>query len=832
VVMKYIDNLTDWGDQLFRRDTIEAINEATTLYVLAYELLGRRPVKVPHVDHADRSYNELTADGALDPFGNKRVDILMENFTGTPVRVTRTQEGAEPLPRLDVFYFGIPNNDRLLEYWDTVADRLFKIRHCMNIQGVVRQLPLFEPPIDPALLVKAAAAGVDLNSVLADMTAAPSPYRFQRLAAKAAELCGEVRALGDKLLSALEKSDAEGLSLLRSTQEIQLQKAVRAVRKHQIEEANQSWAGLEQSKLMAQKKQDFYAGRDFMNPWEITALSLGGVSAAAQTAIAVGYALAGGLAFIPKFTAGVSGFGGSPEVTVDPVDGLHFSKAAEAAVQTLSAIATAADKLGSLASTVGSYQRRQDDWTFQAGQAAGEIVLIEKQIAAAQVRLAIAEKELENQELQIEQSQSVDEYMRSKYTSRQLYDWQVRQVSSLYFQSYQLAYDLAKRAEKCFQFEIGDPAATFVQFGYWDSLKKGLLAGERLANDLRRMEAAYLDQDTRDLEITKNVSLAQFLPLSLMALKEAGACTVLLPEWLFDMDYPGHYRRRIKSVSLSIPCVVGPYTSVNGTLSLTNHGIRMNDSMTGGYGDALAGGDARFYKSPAPVTAIATSHGQNDSGMFELNFHDERFLPFEGAGAVSEWRLELPRANNQFDLATIADVVLQVRYSARASGNLNLVNAARAHVAAVLPPAGLRLLVLNHEFGTAWQRFLHPAGGGDQTLSFTLGLEHLPFYARGKTAINLTKVDLIVESKAAGSFDVQLTVPGGGAASAEVMAPDAGPNPAYGGRQHLSKSGFAANVPLLGDWQFQIKKAGVAGFKTLAPEEIQNAYLVLGFKTS
>ena len=41
-----------------------------------------------------------------------------------------------------------------LDIGTTVADRLFKIRHCMNIQGVVRQLPLFEPPIDPALLVR------------------------------------------------------------------------------------------------------------------------------------------------------------------------------------------------------------------------------------------------------------------------------------------------------------------------------------------------------------------------------------------------------------------------------------------------------------------------------------------------------------------------------------------------------------------------------------------------------------------------------------------------------------------------------------------------------
>ncbi|WP_036724137.1 neuraminidase-like domain-containing protein, partial [Paenibacillus forsythiae] len=143
VVMKYIDNLIAWGDQLFRRDTIESVNEASTLYVLAYELLGRRPVKVPNVGHADRSYNELTADGALDPFGNKQVDVLMENFTDVPVRVTRTPEGAELLPRLEVAYFSIPSNGRLLEYWNTVEDRLFKIRHCMNIEGIVRRLPLF-----------------------------------------------------------------------------------------------------------------------------------------------------------------------------------------------------------------------------------------------------------------------------------------------------------------------------------------------------------------------------------------------------------------------------------------------------------------------------------------------------------------------------------------------------------------------------------------------------------------------------------------------------------------------------------------------------------------
>jgi hypothetical protein len=32
----------------------------------------------------------------------------------------------------------------------------------MDIEGLARQLPQFEPPIDVALLVKAAGAGIDL----------------------------------------------------------------------------------------------------------------------------------------------------------------------------------------------------------------------------------------------------------------------------------------------------------------------------------------------------------------------------------------------------------------------------------------------------------------------------------------------------------------------------------------------------------------------------------------------------------------------------------------------------------------------------------------------
>lgn len=78
----------------------------------------------------------------------------------------------------------------------------------------------------------------------------------------------------------------------------------------------------------------------------------------------------------------------------------------------------------------------------------------------------MAEKELENHDLQTEQSTQVDEYMKSKFTNQQLYSWMSKQVSSLYFRAYTLAYEAAKRAERVYSHELGITSSSFIQFGY------------------------------------------------------------------------------------------------------------------------------------------------------------------------------------------------------------------------------------------------------------------------------------------------------------------------------------------------------------------------------
>src|SRR3954454_3353909 len=100
--------------------------------------------------------------------------------------------------------------------------------------------------------------------------------------------------------------------------------------------------------------------------------------------------------------------------------------------------------------------------------------------------------------------------------------------------------------------------------------------------------------------------------------------------------------RRIKSVALSIPSVVGPYTNVNCTLSLLKSSLRKSPLLPDGEYTRQGSEDDRFVDYFGTIQSIVTSSGTNDSGMFETNFRDERLLPFEGAGAESTWKLELP----------------------------------------------------------------------------------------------------------------------------------------------------------------------------------------------
>jgi hypothetical protein len=697
VVMKYLDNLIEWGDSLFRLDHMEAINEATQLYTQASEILGERPVLVPKLhEMPGLTYRQLKAEG-LDQFGN--TIIQLENYITPPppikVRFWRAKQApsryyyyhynynynytynssVEAIPHRSIqllrmapalHYFCIPRNERLIGYWDVVDDRLFKIRHSMNIDGVKRVMPLFAPPIDPGMLARASAMGINIGALLRDMQGAPTAYRFATVFQKAVELCNELKSFGSELLSALEKKDAEALAILRNNHEIELLKLVKEIKKKTVEESTQNLEALLKTKAVTEERYNYYKEIEWISETETYQLAASGTAAGLHVTGQIMALASAPVALIPDALIGaLVGLAGGPFACAETGGGKKTSDSISKLGNALIQSASIFDRIAGILSTTASYDRRWKEWKLQERLAKKELAQIDKQILSAQIRIQIAEKDLSNHDKQIEQAQAVKEVMGSKFSNERLYQWMADELTKSYNTMYDIAYSAAKKAEKAFQFELGSNQG-FVSPEIWDSSRKGLLAGNRLSVQLRQMDAAYIENNRRELEITKAVSLNMLNPEELLTLRETGSCKIDLPELIYDLDCPGQFFRRIKSVRITIPCVAGPYTNVSAKLTLKESRVRSNATLrNGSYEEDPNNPDNRFLRNPIPIASISASGAMMDSGMFDLNFRDERYLPFEGAGAISTWSLELPPRYRQFDYGTITDVILHVSYTAR-----------------------------------------------------------------------------------------------------------------------------------------------------------------------
>lgn len=793
VVMAYLDNLIAWADQLFRQDTIETINYATNLYMLAADILGRRPrLMAPRARPEIRTSVSLNA--AVTGLSNAFVDIEQQ-LGSTAQDSVVIDPTTPPLSWPKMLYFGIPKNDKLFGYWDTVADRLFKIRNSMNIEGVTRTLPLFEPPIDPALLVRARAAGLDIAAVLSESYASPPVYRFRTLANEALTLTADVQALGAALLSALEKRDAEALALLRATNETALSDQIEGIKEKQQDEAREQISVLRAQRAVAVDRythfQRLLGVTKVDVPPEDKPITLTAASANAQIASSEGVkllnhdkaeldnledsrdsqvagAIAGGagstMAVLPTVSFKASPWGVG---TGSSWGGGNLAAAASAVASVFSANAAGSAFDASKSSRLASAVVREHDWVLQSNQAALDIMSIDRQRLASEIRLDIATKELDNHRTVMRQSRQASDFLADKYTNAQLYDWMSTQISATYFQSYQIAYDLAKKAEYAMQRELGSTATQYIQFGYWDSAHKGLLAGERLRGAINRMHSDYLERNRRTYEITKHVSIANINPAALIELRETGSCTVMIPEALFDLDRPGDYCRRLKMVSLSLPCVTGPYTGVHCTMTLLNSQVRVAATPTTPY--PSAGPDDQRFTSVSPVESVVTSSARDDSGMFVTDFNDERFLPFEGAGAIGTWRLELPATMRQFDYQTITDAVITLRYTAlnggpalRAAAVKDLQQALQTMEVGPGTAGLYQLMSVQRDDPDSWYQLLHPSQDAPElhTLRWKLEPQSLPYARQGKEVDRLAVVLRCEALDNPADLQVELTVPG------------------------------------------------------------------------
>ena len=643
-------------------------------------------------------YNGVVKPGTIQPSNRK------PHGGGKPPTHELVQHAALPKP-----VFCIPPNKDFMAYWDRVEDRLYKIRNCMDITGARRLPSLYAPEIDPRQLVKDKAAGLPLDDALHGITGNVPPYRFSFLVDKAKQYASTVQSFGNALLSALEKKDSEQLSRLRAVQEQNILKLRTRVQDLEIEAAEDTLASLERQRESVELRQTFYETllQNGLIPWERTQQFTRHAVSELHTIEAVIGILGGVFGLLPNLGAPVA-------ITYG---GVQLKEGARGFGYSMQALAQVLESISASAGLEATFQRRDEDWQQQKKLADKELENVKKQIDSAKARLASARRSLEVHNKSVAQAEEIFQYYQDKFSSYGLYSLHSAQLQRSYREGYNAAFAVAKMAEQAYRYERMFDTATSLLPSYWAQDQAGLLAGERLLIDLQNFERRFLETNYRTQEPEQSFSLTQVDPSALVALRETGTCTFTIPDAFFNLAYPGQYRRRIKGVRLTVPCIVGPHTSVSARLELKDSEIQETPaSQPVGY--------------PLRHTAVVSfSTAQNDSGTFDFNFRDERYMPFEGAGAVnSRWELRLPGGFRSFDYRTISDVVLRISYTAEEdSGLRQQVDTLAGSIRSFLNTTGItRIFSLRHEFPDVWNQLVRKPL--NSTVTFEITNRHLPYF--------------------------------------------------------------------------------------------------------
>ncbi|NUT92850.1 MAG: hypothetical protein HOY78_12595, partial [Saccharothrix sp.] len=702
VVMAYIDNLLDWGDMLFRQHTGESVDEARMLYVFAWDLLGLRPELPGTLPLGPaRTYRELDDEpGDLDLTaeltGGGR---LLEGPGGVHAGVANR-------------YFRVPDNSAFTAYWDRVEDRLRKIRQSLDILGISRPLPLFEPPVDPMDLVRSVAAGTGVEQAVAASTAVPVPHhRFETTFRRAQDLADRLRQVGGDLLSALEKRDAEELGRLHNRQEGVILDLTRSIKDAQVEAAEATLRELRAGRDAATRRIAHYQRLISTGLTPLEQAQVGVMATAATLHLTSG---------VLKVAAAIAH--AVPQTTIGPFSlgttwgGHHLGKVLDKAAETPQVLGEGFSITGELLGVRAEQERTHQEWEFQLAGATDDLAQIDHQLAAAEQQLVIARREVDVLAQEITHNRAVSALLKDKFSNAELYGWMAGRLSGLYFQAYSLAHDTARAAERALRFERGldDTGTAVIRPVHWDGRRAGLLAGDSLSADLDQLGRLHADTAARGLEITKQVSLLDLDPAAALRLAASGSCEFTLSEDLYDRDFPGHFRRQIRTLTVTFLDENGEAAQPNAVLTQVGHKTVLEP-------DPKAVRHLLDPEEPLPATvrgdwragqqiALSQPGEQDNNGLFELRYDDSRYLPFEGTGAVSTWRLELT-GRRPTDLR---DVLLTVRYTAAQGGEV-FANAVKGMLK---PYPAARFLDVPAEFPDQWQEFVE-GDGTELTLPIT-----------------------------------------------------------------------------------------------------------------
>ncbi|MDU8541967.1 neuraminidase-like domain-containing protein [Pseudomonas syringae group sp. J248-6] len=688
VYFHYIKNLIDRGDMAYRQLTPDSLGEAKLWYVRILDLLGPRPDMKLTSQWTPIALGDLAASTSpgLRAFEQQFVKQEQQvrtsatakdgkatvKFSPPPLRLSTF--GSDPtLAEEDNEHFILPINSELVKYWDMLETRLYNLRHNLTLDGKPLSLPLFAAPLDPRALLAAYASGATeggAGSLLAQET---PHYRYPVMFAKASAAVETLTQFGFTLLSVIERKEQGQLMELQQQQVWEFAQYAIDLQLEAQKIEVQTRKALEASKAVVDARTRFYAqlAEENVSPGEVAAASAQLAARVAEGVGSTANAAASALKVVPNhagFHAGATGGMAVGAAAGGAVGGFRLEGVPEMVAIAAQARATLSASIGYALERTEGFRRRLQEWEHARDQALLESEQITLQLAVHDAQTRATALQLRQAEDAKKQAETVYAFLNKRFTNSQLYQWLNGQFSTFYYQAYDATFSLCLATQACWQYEIADYSASFIQPAAWKDAWRGLTAGEALKLNLLRMDAAYVTRNERKMEIVKTVSVHQ-LPITegddagmnhgwdavVKRLAEKGIAEFEITRAMLDEDYPDHYLRRIKRISVSLPVTVGPYQDIRATLTQSYSAVQM---------DAQA--DGVLKENMRASQQIALSTGVDDDGLFVFNFDDERYLPFEGTGAISRWALSFSNPASQRDMIdSITDIIVHMRYTAK-----------------------------------------------------------------------------------------------------------------------------------------------------------------------
>ncbi|MBD2801855.1 insecticidal toxin complex protein A [Xenorhabdus sp. M] len=646
----YIKNLLDQGDMEYRKLTSSARIVAKQIYDSASMLLGTSPDILLAANWQPRTLQDV----AQHETSEARSQELRLSAGTLPLLAAAYDTSVSTVPP-DLFVK--PVDTEYLKLWQMLDQRLYNLRHNLTLDGKEFPAGLYDEPISPQDLLRQRYQRVVANRMAGMKRRAIPNYRFTPIMNRAKEAVETLIQYGSTLLGLLEKKDSTDFEHFRMQQQLGLYSFTRNLQQQAVDMQQASLDALTISRRAAQERQQHYKSLYDEN-----------ISTTEQEVIALQSSAADGVIAAQSAATAAAVADMVPNIFGLAVGGMVFGGMLRAIGEGIRIDVESKNAKATSLSASENYRRRQQEWELQYKQADINIEEIDAQINVQQRQLNISTTQLAQLEAQHEQEKVLLEYYSNRFTNDALYMWMISQISGLYLQAYDAVNSLCLLAEASWQYETGQYDMNFVESGLWNDLYQGLLVGEHLKLALQRMDQAYLQHNTRRLEIVKTVSVKSLLTSSQWEIgKSTGSFTFALSAEMFLRDYPTHVDRRIKTVALSLPALLGPYEDVRASLvQLSNTLNSVADLKTVDY---LL--NPLEYTKPENVLlnvqanqGVVISTAMEDSGMFRLNFDDELFLPFEGTGAISQWKLEFGSDQDQL-LESLSDVILHLRYTAR-----------------------------------------------------------------------------------------------------------------------------------------------------------------------